>query len=78
MYAYTHGLAGVNYDRFAGIISGGAASASAFLIPSIIIQLSLKEGLRALNAWHDEVHWNERKLGIRFDHHDNPDLASID
>lgn len=78
MYAFTHGLASINYDRFAGIILKGAASASAFLIPSIIIQLNLEERLRALNSWHDKVYWNERKLGIRFDHHDNPDLASID
>jgi len=78
MYAYTHGLASINYDRFARIIFKGAASASAFLIPSIIIQLNLEERLRALNSWHDKIYWNERKLGIRFDHHDNPDLASID
>lgn len=78
MYIYTHGLASSNYDRFAHIIEHGAAKESAFLIPSIIVQCNLEQRLKALNLWQDKVYWNERKLGIRFDHHDNPDPTSID
>ena len=78
MYSFIHGLASKNYDRFSNIIEAGAASDSAFLIPSIILQFSLEERPKTLNLWQDKVYWNERKLGIRFDHHDNPDLVSID
>tara|TARA_R110002003_G_scaffold175_2_gene14137 strand:- start:385 stop:990 length:606 start_codon:yes stop_codon:yes gene_type:complete len=78
MYVFMHGLASANYDRFASIIQDGAAKDSAFLIPSIMLQFRLEQLSKALNLWHDKVYWNERKLGIRFDHHDNPDPASID
>ncbi|KAI4938048.1 hypothetical protein J4E85_000487 [Alternaria conjuncta] len=73
-----HGLATHNYDRFANAIQQGAASTSAFLIPSIIVQFNLERAVQALNSWHDKIYWHERKLGIRFDHHDNPPLSSID
>ncbi|KAI4628153.1 hypothetical protein J4E80_002291 [Alternaria sp. BMP 0032] len=73
-----HGLATHNYDRFANAIQQGAASTSAFLIPSIIVQFNLERAMQGLNSWHDKIYWHERKLGIRFDHHDNPPLSSID
>jgi hypothetical protein len=78
MYLFIHGLASNNYDRFAASIEGGAANESAFLIPSIIVQFNLEQRSKALNLWQDKIYWNERKLGIRFDHYDDPDLASID
>jgi len=78
MYIFMHGLATHNYDRFANAIQQGAASTSAFLIPSIIVQFNLERAVQALNSWHDKIYWHERKLGIRFDHHDNPPLSSID
>ncbi|KAH7071318.1 hypothetical protein BKA63DRAFT_70899 [Paraphoma chrysanthemicola] len=78
MYIFMHGLASVNYDRFSYAIQNGAAKDSAFLIPSIMIQFRLERSSKLLDLWHDKVYWNERKLGIRFDHHDNPDPAGID
>jgi hypothetical protein len=73
-----HGLASINYDRFSYAIQEGAASTTAFLIPSIIVRYNLEQRVKSLNLWQDRIYWHERKLGIRFDHHDNPDLASID
>ncbi|KAH7079545.1 hypothetical protein FB567DRAFT_124711 [Paraphoma chrysanthemicola] len=78
MYIFMHGLASANYDRFSYAIQSGAAKDSAFLIPSIMTQFRLEQLSKVLNLWHDKVYWNERKLGIRFDHHDNPDPAGID
>jgi hypothetical protein len=78
MYMYVHGLASKSYDQFSHLIENGAADESAFLVPSIIIEFNLDRRLNALNLWQDKVYWNERKLGIRFDHHDNPNPASID
>jgi hypothetical protein len=78
MYIFMHGLASINYDRFSYAIEEGAASTTAFLIPSIIVRYNLEQRVKALNLWQDKIYWHERKLGIRFDHHDNPDLASID
>jgi hypothetical protein len=73
-----HGLATNNYDRFSYAIQNGAAKTSAFLIPSIIIRINLERRVQGLNYWQDKIYWHERKLGIRFDHHDNPELSSID
>jgi hypothetical protein len=78
MYIFMHGLATRNYDRFSYAIQQGAASASAFLIPSIIVRFNLERIVKALNLWHDKIYWHERRVGIRFDHHDNPDPSSID
>jgi hypothetical protein len=78
MYVFMHGLASINYDRFSYAIEEGAASTTAFLIPSIIVRYNLEQRVKALNLWQDKIYWHERKLGIRFDHHDNPDLANID
>lgn len=78
MYIFAHGLASNNYERFAHIIEHGAAKESPFLVPSILVQCNLEQRLKALNLWQDKVYWNERKLGIRFDHHDNSDPTSID
>ena len=73
-----HGLASRNYDHFSHAIEAGAANTTAFLVPSMIVRYNLEQRLNALNLWQDRVYWHERKLGIRFDHHDNPDLTSID
>lgn len=78
MYIFTHGLASENYDRFADQIERGAAHRSAFLIPCIILQVRLDQLLESLNLLQDKVYWNERKLGIRYDDHDNPDPTEID
>ncbi|KAL1799470.1 hypothetical protein ACET3X_003507 [Alternaria dauci] len=78
MYVFMHGLASNNYDRFSYAIQGGASSTSAFLIPSIIVRFNLEQRVKALNLWQDKIYWNERKIGIRFDHYDNPELSSID
>ncbi|KAH8731933.1 hypothetical protein GQ44DRAFT_698214 [Phaeosphaeriaceae sp. PMI808] len=78
VYLFIHGLAHMNYDRFLYSIENGAVAESAFLIPSLIVQFNLEERLKALNLWQDKIYWNERKLGIRFDHHDNPDPTSVD
>ncbi|KAH7396402.1 hypothetical protein BKA66DRAFT_455045 [Pyrenochaeta sp. MPI-SDFR-AT-0127] len=78
MYLFMHGLANVSFDDLSYSIQWGAASATAFLIPSIVIQRNLEQRLKALNLWQDKIYWHERRLGIRFDHHDNPDLATID
>ncbi|KAF1833979.1 hypothetical protein BDW02DRAFT_355030 [Decorospora gaudefroyi] len=78
MYIFMHGLASINYDRFSYAIQGGAASATAFLVPSVVVRYNLEQRVKALNLWQDKIYWHERKLGIRFDHHDNPDLANID
>jgi hypothetical protein len=73
-----HGLASNNYDRFSYAIQGGAASTSAFIVPSIIVRFNLEQRVKALNLWQDKIYWHERRIGIRFDHHDNPELSSID
>lgn len=73
-----HGLASRNFDDFSYAIENGAASASAFLIPSMTVQRNLEQVVKSLNSWQDQIYWNERRLGIRFDHHDNPNLESID
>ena len=78
MYIFMHGLASNNYDRFANVIQKGASSTSAFLLPSIIVRFNLEQRVKALNLWQDKIYWHERRVGIRFDHHDNPDLSSID
>jgi hypothetical protein len=78
MYVFMHGLASINYDRFSYAIQEGAASITTFLIPSIIVRYNLEQRVVSLKLWQDKIYWHERKLGIRFDHHDNPDLASID
>jgi len=78
MYIFMHGLASNNYDRFSNVIQEGASSASAFLIPSIIVRFNLERIVKALNLWQDRIYWHERRVGIRFDHHDNPELSSID
>ncbi|KAG9193670.1 hypothetical protein G6011_03705 [Alternaria panax] len=78
MYIFMHGLASNNYDRLSYTIEQGAASESAFLIPSIIVRFNLERIVKALNLWQDRIYWHERKLGIRFDHHDNPEISSID
>ncbi|CAN9125830.1 unnamed protein product [Alternaria alternata] len=51
---------------------------SAFLVPSIIVRFNLEQRVKALNLWQDKIYWNERRIGIRFDHYDNPELSSID
>ncbi|KAH6881705.1 hypothetical protein BKA58DRAFT_6907 [Alternaria rosae] len=78
MYVFMHGLASNNYDRFSNIIQEGASSTSAFLLPSIIVRFNLEQRVKALNLWQDKIYWHERRVGIRFDHHDNPELSSID
>ena len=78
MYIFMHGLASNNYDRFANVIQKGASSTSAFLLPSIIVRFNLEQRVKALNLWQDKIYWHERRVGIRFDHHDNPELSSID
>lgn len=78
MYIFMHGLASNNYDRFSYAIQGGAASTSAFIVPSIIVRFNLEQRVKALNLWQDKIYWHERRIGIRFDHHDNPELSSID
>jgi hypothetical protein len=78
MYMYIHGLASQNYSNFSTDVENGAASESAFLVPSVIVQFNLEIRLKALNLWQDKIYWSERKLGIRFDHHDLPDLAGVD
>ncbi|KAH6864282.1 hypothetical protein B0T12DRAFT_25565 [Alternaria alternata] len=78
MYIFMHGLASNNYDRFSYAIQGGASSMSAFLVPSIIVRFNLEQRVKALNLWQDKIYWNERRIGIRFDHYDNPELSSID
>jgi hypothetical protein len=72
-----HGLASKNYELVSCLIEEGAVNDTAFLIPSIVIQFNLEKRVKALNVWQDETYWNERKLGIGFDHHDNTDSASI-
>jgi hypothetical protein len=47
-------------------------------VPSIIVRFNLEQRVKALNLWQDKIYWNERRVGIRFDHHDNPELSSID
>jgi FMN-dependent NADH-azoreductase len=78
MYVFMHGLASNNYDRFSYAIQQGASSTSAFLIPSMIVRFNLEQRVKALNLWQDKIYWHERRVGIRFDHHDNPKLSSID
>ncbi|RYN34544.1 hypothetical protein AA0119_g12375 [Alternaria tenuissima] len=78
MYIFMHGLASNNYDRFSYAIQGGASSMSTFLVPSIIVRFNLEQRVKALNLWQDKIYWNERRIGIRFDHYDNPELSSID
>jgi hypothetical protein len=78
MYIYMHGLASRNYDHFASLIQHSTTLSTSLLIPSQIIHFNLEQRLKALNLWQDKVYWNERKLGIRFDHHDNPDPGDID
>jgi hypothetical protein len=78
MYIYMHGLASRNYDYFATLVETSTTLSTSLLIPSLIIQFNLEQRLKALNMWQDKVYWNERKLGIRFDHHDNPDPIGID
>lgn len=78
MYIFMHGLASNNYDRFSYAIQGGASGISAFLVPSIIVRFNLEQRVKALNLWQDKIYWNERRIGIRFDHYDNPELSSID
>ncbi|KAI4917143.1 hypothetical protein J4E90_003650 [Alternaria incomplexa] len=78
MYIFMHGLASYNYDRFSSVIEEGASSASAFLVPSIIIRHNLVRRVKALNLWQDKIYWFERRVGIRYDHQDNPELSSID
>jgi hypothetical protein len=78
MYIYMHGLASRNYDHFASLVQHSTPVPSSLLIPSQIIHFNLEQRLKALNLWQDKVYWNERKIGIRFDHHDNPDPGDID
>ncbi|USP72805.1 hypothetical protein yc1106_00079 [Curvularia clavata] len=78
MYVFMHGLATYNLDQFMQNIQDGAANASAFLIPSIIVRYNLNLLGKVITRWHDMIYWHERTLGIRFDHHDNVDLASLD
>jgi hypothetical protein len=78
MYMYIQGLASQNYSKFSEVVEKGAVRNSAFLIPSIFFQVNLEQRLDALNLWHDKIYWSERKLGIRFDHHDNTDAANVD
>lgn len=78
MYVFMHGLANLNYDEYSYAIQYGAAKATAFLMPSIMIQRGLEQRLKALNLWQDKIYWHERRLGIRFDHHENPDLTTVD
>lgn len=73
-----HGLANKNYDHFTHDIQDGAANASAFLIPSIIIRYNLEQLGKSITWWHDQIYWHERTLGTRSDHHDSVDLASLD
>lgn len=78
MHIFMHGLASKNYDHFSQAIEAGASNSTAFLIPSIIVRYNLEQRLNSLNVWQGRVYWYERKVGIRSDHHDNPDLTSID
>lgn len=78
MYIFMHGLAGTNLDSFAHAIEAGAANASAFLIPSIIVRYNLEQLGKSLSRWHEQIYQHERTLGIRFDHHDKVDLTKLD
>jgi hypothetical protein len=78
MYMYTHGLASDQYSHFASMIEGVNTLPSTLIIPSLVVQHNLSERLRALNRWQDDIYVNERKLGVRFDHADNPDPVGID
>ncbi|CAN9227029.1 unnamed protein product [Alternaria sp. RS040] len=49
-----------------------------YIVPSIIVRFNLEQRVKALNLWQDKIYWNERRIGIRFDHYDNPELSSID
>jgi hypothetical protein len=73
-----HGLATGTFDHFAEEILGGIANASAFLVPSVMIRYNLSELGKATARWHDQIYWHERTLGIRYDHHDDIDLANLD
>jgi len=73
-----HSLATLDYDRFANGIEQGAASTSAFLIPSITVRFNLGRAVRALNSWDDSIYWHEQELGIRTHRHVSPPLSSID
>jgi hypothetical protein len=49
MYIYIQGLAGQNYSNFSKAVEKSAARDSAFLIPSIVLQVNLELRLNALN-----------------------------
>jgi hypothetical protein len=78
MYMYIHGLASREFQHFTFLVQRSNTLTSTLLIPSLIVQFNLEEILRALDVWQDKVYVDERKLGVRFDHHDNPDPVGID
>lgn len=80
MYIFMHTLESSTNSKLLSLLTQGAASCTALLIPSLIVQLNLKNRPSALDAWHDRMLSLERLLKIRLDaaelHGD--DLTTID
>lgn len=66
-YVFMHGLEDGTYREFVRHIEDGAARATPFLIPSLLIQFSLEYRLMRLNGTHDEIYDYEMRIGIRHD-----------